>query len=45
MTSVVLENKTMDNLDILNFIDRKFRKENDVYDEKWTIIQERMYAC
>lgn len=44
MTSVVLENKTMDNLDILNFIDRKFRKENDVYDEKWTIIQERMYA-
>jgi hypothetical protein len=42
MTEFTLQEKTMDNIDVLSFIERKFRKENDQYDEKWYLVQEQI---
>jgi hypothetical protein len=44
MRQVVLPEKTMDNIDILNFVERKFRRAVDPYEEKWTRVQESAYA-
>jgi hypothetical protein len=44
MTDFTLQNKTMDNIDMLSFIEKKFRKENDQYDEKWILVHEQVTA-
>lgn len=44
MTQFKLQNKTMDNIEIMSYLEKKFRKENDQYDEKWILIHEEITA-
>ena len=44
MTQYELQKRTIENIEIMSYLEKKFRKENDQYDEKWVLIHERITA-
>jgi hypothetical protein len=42
MIQYELKNKTIDNLDVMSYLEKQFRNKNDKYDEKWTLVHEEI---
>ena len=44
MTQYELQERTMESIEVMSYLEKKFRKEHDQYDEKWILVHERITA-